>query len=438
MKGAARTSRPLRRWLFGFFTVAILVSAVLGAGLGGVVSYVTGWHPHGRETHLQRFIAAQVAEKWENPRERETFLRAATRDLALGLELLDAGGQRLLATDGSCPHPVGREAVLSPSGQRLGELLYCPRRGGPGELGRGPGDGGPPPRGRGMLIGVAMLLLVMWAATGRAARLIATPLQSLAQVADDLGRGKLSSRAALRSRHHSVAELDSLASSINQMAERIERQLRDQKELLAAVSHELRTPLGHARLLLEMAREQNDPSERLRELELELAELERMVGRLLASARLDFTDLALQPVDAVQLAVRVLERTGIEVARLVVETERPRVLGDPALLAQAVANLLENAIHHGGQIEMLRLYSAGELLYFEAVDNGPGFAEGTANNAFEAFQRGATSHGGLGLGLALVRRIAQAHGGQVLAANRESGGARVAIGIPHAPEPLLV
>jgi two-component system OmpR family sensor kinase len=81
------------------------------------------------------------------------------------------------------------------------------------------------------------------------------PLTELAEVARQLGEGKLDSRARLR--HGEVGEVGELSLAINEMASRIEQQLKDQRELLAAVSHELRTPLTRIRLLLEMARDGN-------------------------------------------------------------------------------------------------------------------------------------------------------------------------------------
>ncbi len=423
----AHPSSPLRRRLFKWFAVAIVTSLIFGTGLGWLLWFLN--HHEHHQHPIERFEAARVAEQWQNPAARSAILKDIGEHLNFGVELRAPNGALLETYGDLCPHLFATVPVNALDGTLLGNLALCQPRGFPGSEGK---EHGPPRPGARMLIAVLAALLVMWAASGRVARLLAAPLQDLAQVADDLGHGKLSSRAALSSRHHGVDELDSLAQSINDMAERIERQLHDQKELLAAVSHELRTPLGHAKLLIEMARDQPDGQKPLDELENELVELERMVGQLLASARLDFAALKQQNVDAVPLAVRVLERAGIDAALLQVDTDRTEVFADPALLAQALANLLDNARRHGGSVVALRLHQVDNLLYFDTLDNGPGFADGQSDSAFEPFQRGPASHGGLGLGLTLVRRIALAHHGAVQAGNRPEGGACVGIAVPLA------
>lgn len=425
--------RKLRRQLFTWFAIAILVSTAFGVGLGALFGLLNGRHEH-HEHPIERFVASRVADEWTNVDERRTILVDAAEHLTFGVELRDASGKVLETYGATCPHVFTTETVSDHAGLALGELAFCVPRMGPsaGPSAQGPSERSPRRFATRIIVIVLLSLTAMWAASGRVARMLASPLQDLARVADDLGHGNLGSRAALSNRHHSVEELDSLARSINDMAERIERQLHDQKELLAAVSHELRTPLGHAKLLLEMAKEVPNPPKQLDELELEFAELDRMVGQLLASARLDFTALEQKPLDPVQLAVRVLERAGVDAARLTVETTTTHVRGDAALLAQALANLVDNARRHAGQLVALRLRTEGQLLWFDVLDNGKGFEDGQETLAFEPFQRGPASHGGLGLGLALVRRIATAHAGQVRAGNRPEGGAIVGLGVPVA------
>ena len=426
MMSAQHRSKPLRRRLFAWFAVAILLSTAFGVGLAKLFGVLT--HHEHHQHPIEQFAAARVGEQWQDAAARTAILREIGEKLTIGVVLRDTSGKVIETHGADCGGRVDNVPVVDAHGTALGELALCPPRGPSGQGAPGGGPFGPRPER--LFIGLGVALLAMWAASGRVARLLAKPLQELAQVADDLGQGKLSSRAALSSRHHGVDELDSLAHSINDMATRIERQLHDQKELLAAVSHELRTPLGHAKLLIEMARDQPDDQKPLDELEIELIELERMVGQLLASARLDFTALSQQNIDAIQLVVRVLERTGVDAARLQVETEHTTVLGDPALLAQALANLVDNGRRHGGNVVAMRLRSSDDMLFFEALDDGPGFADGQAETAFDPFQRGPASHGGLGLGLTLVRRIALAHKGVVSAGNRPEGGACVSLGIP--------
>ncbi len=306
-------------------------------------------------------------------------------------------------------------------------------------------------RARGVLL--IPVGVVLWFASGAIAFRLIRPLLQVIRVARDIGDGKLKSRLEL-GRHD--GDLGVLSDSINDMAARIERQLADQRELLAAVSHEIRTPLGHMRILLETARERcSDPSV-VAELEREVLEVDRLVGQLLAGSRLDFDALDRRELDTGELAALALERAGIDLDRLEVAASGamdtgPRVMGDPTLLARALANLIDNAEGHGGGLTCLRVRATGGAspsgngihaggddgpgeVVFEIEDGGPGFAAGELDRVFESFYRGERrGHGSLGLGLALVKRIAQAHHGRAWAENRSGGGARLAFSLPRNP-----
>ncbi len=296
---------------------------------------------------------------------------------------------------------------------------------------------------------------ILWMASGAIAWRLIRPLLEVIRVARDIGDGKLKSRLEL-GRHD--GELGVLSESINDMAARIERQLADQRELLAAVSHEIRTPLGHMRILLETARERGAEDAMVLDMEREILEVDRLVGQLLAGSRLDFGAMDRRELDAGELAALALERAGIDHDRLDVTVEGARVVGDPTLLARALANMIDNAQGHGGGLTCLRVrcgpnghslaagsapptvasLSQQELpvispeVIFEIEDGGPGFTPSEIDHAFESFFRGERrGHGSLGLGLALVKRIAGAHQGRVWAENRDAGGARLAFCIPQ-------
>jgi signal transduction histidine kinase len=263
--------------------------------------------------------------------------------------------------------------------------------------------------------------------SGFVARRIARPLYELLRVTQEIGAGRLSARARLRHTH--VGEIAALGRAVNDMAERIERQVADQRELLAGVSHEIRTPLARIRVLLELGRTRGGDEETLGELEREVLEIDELVGQLLASARLDFADLTTRPLDAADVARRALERAGLAPDRLlVVEGEGDLQFdGDPTLLARALANLLENARRHGGGTTRLRVRGRADTVAFEVEDAGPGFpAAGAA---------AARPEGSLGLGLVLVRRIADAHHGKLAVGNRPEGGARVTVEVPRRTAP---
>jgi signal transduction histidine kinase len=220
-------------------------------------------------------------------------------------------------------------------------------------------------------------------------------------------------------------ELSVLARAVNDMADRIGKQIADQRELLAVVSHEIRTPLGHMRVLLDLARDGDDPAT-LDELEREVLEVDRLVDRLLASSRLEFDQIDRRPLMADALAARALARAELPPELLGVETDALALEGDATLLGRALANLLENARVHGGGLVALRVRREGGRLAFVAEDAGPGLPAAARERMFESFVRGGGG-GKLGLGLALVQRIAAAHGGQAFAEDREGGGARVGL-----------
>jgi signal transduction histidine kinase len=287
---------------------------------------------------------------------------------------------------------------------------------------------GPPWR---LALGVLAAIGVLWLASGRIARRIARPIVHLAGVARDLGDGKLASRARLDRRE--MGEIGVLTGAINDMADKIEGQMRDQRELLATVSHELRTPLGHVRILVDLLAPTADPVH-LAQLEQEVLEMDRLVGELLAGARLDFSAMSATRLDAAALAVAALERAGQPADRLHVETDDAHVEADATLLLRALGNLIDNAERHGAGLVRLSIRSRPGLVVIEAEDGGPGFPEADLPRAFEPFQRrGSGSHDGrsLGLGLSLVRRIAVAHGGEAHARNRDGGGAVVGIDLPR-------
>jgi signal transduction histidine kinase len=140
-----------------------------------------------------------------------------------------------------------------------------------------------------------------------------------------------------------------------------------------------------------------------------------------------------------------LERAGADPTALVVEavtmgpqaapnpgapsSRQVQVLADATLLGRALVNLLDNAKKHGGGVEALKVKRENGHVAFEVEDRGDGFAEGDESKVFEPFYRRG-ENGSLGLGLALVKRIAEAHGGRAYAENRGEGGARVGVELP--------
>ena len=397
--------------IFRWFGAAIVAT---GIAVAAVFHFLGGGSSWARQRDgAFRFVGGELARSWDDAPARAAIVASLGRELDLGLVLVDTGGA-VVDRAGACERP---DFVVPVPGR--GDLRVCAMR----------HASGPPWR---LALGLLAAIGVLWLASGRIARRIARPIVHLAGVARDLGGGKLASRARLDRRE--MGEIGVLTGAINDMADKIETQMRDQRELLAAVSHELRTPLGHVRILVDLLAPSAEPVH-LAQLEQEVLEMDRLVGELLAGARLDFSAMSATRLDAAALAATALERAGLPADRLHVGTEDAHVEADATLLLRALGNLIDNAERHGAGLVRLAIRSRPGLVVIEAEDAGPGFPEGDLSRVFEPFQRRSSgSHDGrsLGLGLSLVRRIAVAHHGEAHARNREGAGAAVGIDLPRA------
>jgi signal transduction histidine kinase len=410
----------LHRRLFVWFGVTILLTSLVVAFSAIAMSGFYGPPFKHEVERVQQLVGDEFARSWSNVEERDALAAMVARDLEVGVRLEDPdGGELSRFGDADCKR--GLRARIPHTGDQLGTLVMCTHRRGP--FGHGH-------------VHVALVLAIiagmLWAASGKIARRLARPLAEVAHVATEIGSGKLSARA--KPSWRTPDEVGVLADAINDMADRIERQLNDQRELLAAVSHELRTPLGHLQILIELVRTNGADPKTLAELEREVVEIDLLVGELLASSRLDFSALTVKRLDPKDVGRGALERAGIDPGKLELGTERA-FDGDATLIARALANLLDNAKRHGGGAITLRVKDAGQnRMAFEVDDAGSGIESGDEAKVFEPFyqSKNGHSHGALGLGLALVKRIAEAHGGSAYAGNRPGGGARVGFELPAA------
>ncbi len=276
------------------------------------------------------------------------------------------------------------------------------------------------PDGRWWHVAIALMLLSML--SGAIAWRLTRPLLIAIRAAQDIGDGKLDTRIDPAK---FGGEVRLLAVALNDMTTKIQQQLVDQRQLLAAVSHELRTPLGHMRVLIETARDTNDPKA-LAELEKEVLVLDDLVGRLLAQSRLEFGNLDRREMDLGELVSDAATSAGIA-PEAIEAIGDVRAAIDPTLVRRAVANLLENARRHGNGAVAVRIERRGAQIAIEVDDAGPGVPADRRADAFRAFVP--SSGGGLGLGLALVSRIAVAHEGGAWISDRPGGGARVGFGV---------
>jgi signal transduction histidine kinase len=297
---------------------------------------------------------------------------------------------------------------------------------------------------------IALVLIVCGVTAWLIARSIARPLASLRDVVAQLGAGQLTARAQLDRKD----EFGDLARAFNDMAQRIAALMGAEKELIANVSHELRTPLARIQVALDLAAEGDAASAResLDEIAEDLAELERIVDDVLMSARLALSDGgpatgALPPVRVEEVDVESLMERAIARFRtahparpleLRLGSVIPNSRADAVLLRRVIDNLLDNADKYTedptSAIE-LSAHRAGAEIVIEVRDRGMGIPPEDVERVFEPFFRGDRSRtrgarGGYGLGLALARRIVEAHAGKLQLLPRPGGGTVARIELP--------
>ena len=240
---------------------------------------------------------------------------------------------------------------------------------------------------------------------------------------------------------HARDELSRLGSTLNAMLGRIHEALERERRFLDDASHELRTPLALQRAELEVAlRYSRDASELRAAIASAIEEADRLIALaedLLVSARAAGGDAELRRsrVEVGALLVELRERFAARAAEsgreVTVADGAVAVDGDRERLERALANLVENALRHGDGEIALSARAADGRIEIHVADRGPGFPPDFVTTAFgrgtTASDGGAT---GAGLGLAIVERIARAHGGRAAAANRPGGGADVWIELP--------
>lgn len=445
---------------------------------------VTGWLAQRNMEHERNQVQIQVAmqeraaalgELLENSlppasageaEQARVFLDWAER-LRMGMALDNRQGQRIASSvvlvERLARDPQAQERMhhtLLTDGRTLWVMRPGPPRGrmGPDFMGppagpadRGPSGGeGPPPQAQPWLAPLAWLmppwlihgapalilslvLLFVAVAVGAwpVANRLTRRLKALRDGVEAFGQGQLQERVAVEGKDE-VAEL---AASFNQAAQRIEDLVTSNRSLLANASHELRSPL--ARLKMAVSIMGDMPPERAAQLKDEIhqdiRELDALVEEVLLASRLDArSDLLRQPVDLLGMVTEEASRVGAQV-EATPEMSQQGYQADERLLRRAVRNLLENAKRYGGPEIVLELALRQGGIEISVNDHGPGVPEDQRERIFEPFYRlpGHAEHaGGVGLGLSLVRQIAQRHGGSVRCEARADGGSRFVIALP--------
>ncbi len=300
----------------------------------------------------------------------------------------------------------------------------------------------PPER---LLMFLGTMVVVLMLASIPLARSVAKPIERLVEATQALGKGDLSVRSEIQRND----EIGTLANAFDEMAHRIESLILSERELLANISHELRTPLARIRVLLETLQE--DPAKAPRyipEISTDLSELEQLIESVFTTARLDLKagdpevqlPLKLETVSLNHLLEQALSRfqtrhCGFEVN---VDNQAPglTLTADAALLRRVIDNVLDNAAKYSDQkrvISMMVQLEAGNVR-ITIADQGIGIAEEDLGNVFKPFFRSDRSRsrqsGGVGLGLALAKRVIEAHHGTIALTSKVGQGTNVTILLP--------
>ena len=257
------------------------------------------------------------------------------------------------------------------------------------------------------------------------ARRLAKPIALFAQGAERLGRDPRAPPLAIRG----PTEVAVAVQAFNHMQERLARYVEDRTAMVGAIAHDLRTPLTRLRFRVEGA-----PDDLRIKMAADIAEMEAMISGTLAFVR-DATRAAqrtrLELSSLLESLADEMSETGLDVA--VVSADKVVIDGDPVALRRLFNNLLENALKFGRQAR-IRVFTADDCAVVEIDDNGCGLPEKDLERVFEPFFRHESSRsretGGIGLGLAVARSVARAHGGDATLENRPGGGLTARVKLP--------
>lgn len=266
-------------------------------------------------------------------------------------------------------------------------------------------------------------------------RQIDQPLRHLAEAADELNLGHSSQPISVSG----PAEIRALASSFNQMTERLAEAESERAFVLAGVSHDLRTPLAKLRLAVEMM----PAADELRETAvLQVERMDRLLQQFLDFAR-GFDAEPERPAELSDLLRACADECGAQGAVRLHDAPDTVLVVRVEALRRAIVNLIENALTHGAPPVEITLKSSAGRITIEIADRGPGLSGDQLETVKVPFRRGGPSMApaGSGLGLAIAERIVHLHEGTLSLIAREGGGliARVElprIVPPHEPVPV--
>jgi two-component system OmpR family sensor kinase len=305
------------------------------------------------------------------------------------------------------------------------------------------------PGGRHLVIPPEPVIGGLFASAATAALLawfMAKPIRALRDAFDAASTGKLDIRISGKM-GRGKDELTDLGRDFDAMVERLNALITGQRRLLHDVSHEMRSPLARIQAAIGLANQQPEQAdEAMQRIERESVRMDRLIGELLALARLQagFTGRMDDDIDLRELLAVILDDAGFEARsrNRAVQAHADvdgLVRGNVELLRRALENVVRNAIKYsydGGTVVVRAAADeAARRAAITVCDSGPGVPESDLEAIFEPFFRGLNggSADGHGLGLAIAKRIIEAHGGSIRATNNAGGGLCVRIELPLLP-----
>lgn len=289
----------------------------------------------------------------------------------------------------------------------------------------------------GFLWSLSVVALAVALATYPITRRLTRRLERLQHGVEQWGMGNLSARVE-ETGHDEVAYL---AQRFNHAASQIETLVMSHKSLLANASHELRTPLTRIRMSLELMGDKASPAMR-EEITRNIGELDQLIEEILLASRLDAPQADVGTVESIDLTGLASEECAATQVELDLGDDPKSLVvpGVPRLMRRMLRNLIDNARRHGSQedIEVSLRAENEQWVSLSVSDRGPGVPEALRERIFEPFYRIPGSvDGGAGLGLALVRAIAQRHRGLVRYEERAGGGSSFVVTLPRETSPIM-
>jgi two-component system, OmpR family, sensor kinase len=417
----------LRIWLAIVLTITALV-------------LVVGFFWKNHTEHLREEFRGQMRDQ----------IRTQIQDsIGRELEVLDDKGQvvgrakpppprrteaELAAAPDAPPRRRAYEITLN-NGQRLEVLL-------PGRPPRVQRPMGPPPPWYFSPWGFAILLSLLAVAVALGAypivRRLTKRLENLQHGVEQWGAGKFSTRVAVEGSD----EVGFLAQKFNHAAAQVETLMSSHKSLLANASHELRSPLARIRMALALLQATPDKAceATIREINLNIQELDNLIEEILLASRLDSPEASIGAPESFDLLGLAAEECARTKAELIVADNTQGTFemnGYPRLVRRLLRNLLENANRYnqankGGVSLQLTNEKMGNTAQLKIIvhDHGAGVSADECERIFEPFYRAKNASerdGGVGLGLALVKTIAQRHGGNAICEDTSGNGGRFVV-----------